>query len=567
MMSLFCLTLVLFQNFNFVVIGDRTAGAKNEVFERIIDEAKILAPGFIVNTGDLIEGYTNDLKSVEFEWDYIIKQLNRTACPYYLTPGNHDMWNAPGESIYLKHFGKAYYAFDYAKYHFVIIDNSRYDSISQIPKDQLSWLKQDLARHKKAPLTFCFLHKPFWNYPKQADVLHKLFKEGGVDYVFSGHDHYYMSKVWDSIIYLQIGPSGSRYKDNNSEEQGAFQNYLLVKVKDNQANIAVIRPGNILPSDIVTTEIVTTIDRIEREAVQISKIALPENHTIRDTIGLNIENVTAFPLNTNLKWNLKQTSWQINPESINCSLPAGSKGYYKFNFSLTNPENIYPLPELTFSYPYLAQSEHLLKKLLPIQRTTTCHKVVRPPKIDGILDDASWKSTQPLTTFGTSDGYLSPTEQTSIYFIYDDKNLYIGAKCSESQIAKMQTLVTGHDAAVYKDDHLNFVLQPNRDSITYYQIFLNPIGTISDRRCFNDPKTGKSIKNSDWDLSAQIKTNRAGDNWSIELAIPLAQFPGYSTSNWGFNIVRFQSRLDKIGVYQIPFVHDPRTFTNLKFTQ
>jgi UDP-2,3-diacylglucosamine pyrophosphatase LpxH len=548
-----------------VVIGDRTAGAKNEIFERIINEVKILAPDFVLNTGDLIEGYTDDLKSVESEWDYIIRQMNRTAVPYYLTPGNHDQWSGQGESIYVQHFGKTYYSFDYEKCHFVIIDNSRYDSIAQIPKAQMSWLTQDLAKHKKAPLTFCLMHKPFWNYSNQAATIHKIFQAGGVDYVFSGHDHHYMSKVWDSITYIQLGPSGSRYKDYNSEEQGAFQNYLLVNIKNNQASIAVIKPGNLLPDDIVTTEAVATIDRIENEAVQISQITIQETQTIRDTIGLNIKNVTNFSLNTTLKWSFDQTAWQIIPESISCSLPAGSNGYYKFNFNLTKSGNIYPLPELTFSYPYFTPKEHRVRKLLPVQRIATCRKATRPPIIDGILNDADWATAQPLTTFGTSDGYLSPIEKTSVYFIYDDKNLYIGAKCSESQIAKLQAFVTGYDAAVYKDDHLNFILQPNLDSITYYQIFINPIGTISDRRCSNDPKTGKSIKDPTWNLFTQIKTNRDQENWSIELAIPLAQFPDYSTSNWGFNIVRFQFRLDKIGVYQVPFVHDPKTFAGLKF--
>jgi hypothetical protein len=55
------------------------------------------------------------------------------------------------------------------------------------------------------------------------------------------------------------------------------------------------------------------------------------------------------------------------------------------------------------------------------------------------------------------------------------------------------------------------------------------------------------------------------DDWSIELAIPFAQFQNYSTTELGFNLVRYQSRLDKVGVYQVPFVHDPKTFAGLKF--
>ena len=159
MLNLCCLTVALFQSFNFAIIGDRTAGAKNDVFERIIDEIKILNPDFVLNTGDLIEGYTDDLESVESEWSYIRQQLNRMAAPYHLTTGNHDCSNPKSESVYIQHFGRTYYAFDYERCHFVIINNSRIDSFAQIPNDQLNWLKQDLAKHRKSLLTFCLMHK------------------------------------------------------------------------------------------------------------------------------------------------------------------------------------------------------------------------------------------------------------------------------------------------------------------------------------------------------------------------------------------------------------------------
>ncbi len=583
-LSMFIGSLVLFSHslgldgFSFIVLGDLTAGAKVEVFEQIIDEVKTLAPDFVINVGDLIEGYTENLKSIESEWSYILNQLNRTNIPYHLTPGNHDIWSVKSESIYIKHFGKTFYSFDYKKYHFTIIDNSRYDSVSQISKTQLKWLKQDLAKHKKAPLTFCFMHKPFWNYPlekdeaqsvnqtpNQAEILHNLFKENGVDYVFSGHDHHYFSHTWDSIIYFQVGPSGSRYKIYDSEKQGAFQNYLLVKVQNQKTDIAVIKPGSILPFDIVTAEIIHTIDRIENKAIKLSETVIPENQPIRDTIGLNIQNVTNILLNTTLRWNFNSVNWQISPESVKCILPVSSNGYYKFNCKLINPENLYPLPEISLSYPYLAQKEHPVKKILPVQLITDCLKINKSPIIDGILNDNCWIMAQPLTIFGASDTNQVLNEKTYVCFIYDENNLYIGVKCYYSETNKLKTEVTGYDDAVYKDDHLNFLLQPYLDSTAYYQIFINPIGTISDRRCWLE--SGKSRKDSKWNLKTQIKTKLEKNNWTIEMAIPLNQFPNYSKTSWGFNFVRYQPYLEKLAIYQVPFVHNPETFARLRLTQ
>lgn len=563
MFNIFCLGFLLFQNFNFVVLGDRTANAKTEVFELIIDEIKILNPDFLINVGDLIEGYTDDANTIESEWDYIIRQLNRTGVPYYLTPGNHDIWDAKSESIYCKHFGKTYYSFDYEKCHFVIIDNSRYDSLSALPAKELNWLKQDLAKHKKARLTFCFMHKPFWYNSNQAIALHKFFQAGGVDYVFSGHNHYYMSKIWDSIVYIQVGPSGSRFKVHQDEEQGAFQNYLLVKVKDNSVNIAVLKPGNVKPFDIVTSEAISLIDRIENEAVQISKIIIPENQVTLDTIGLKISNVTQLPIKTTLKWNLRNQNWVILPESVNCLLETKASGYYQFQCQLKEPENIYPLPELIFTYPFAVNKTHSVKKLLPIHRTAICQKLARSPIIDGILNDSGWQRVKPITIFGTSEGNLSPIEKTLVYFAYDENNLFLGVSCIESKIAKLRTKITRHDEAVYQDDHLNLILQPDLATQGYYQIFINPIGTIADRFCRLE--SGGSTKDPTWNILAQIKTFCNEKSWGVEMAIPFNQFQNYSKTDWRFNIVRYQYRLDKVGIYQVPFVHDPKTFATLKF--
>lgn len=567
MFNIFCLGLILFQNFNFVVLGDRTAGAKNEVFESIIEEIKILSPDFLLNVGDLIEGYTDDEKTIEAEWNYIIEQLNRTDVPYFLTPGNHDIWSAKSESIYIRHFGKTYYSFNYQRCHFVVIDNSRFDSIAVLPLAQLRWLKQDLARQKKAPLTFCFLHKPFWRYPRQAEIIHQIFREGGVDYVLSGHEHYYVSKVWDGITYIQVGPSGSRLKEYNNEEQGAFQNYLWVEVSGNKVHIAVIKPGNILPLDVVTTEKVATIDQIEQAAVTISKVTILEGQPVRDTFGLSINNLIDQPVNTTLKWNFNKTVWQISPESINCSLPVRANGYYKFQCRMSRPDAIYPLPNLVFSYPYQEKQMHKVKKILPMRRIANCYRVKKPPLIDGQLNDITWESIKPLTILGTAEGDLVPIEKTLVYFAYDENNLYIGAKCYESQITQLSASITGYDQAVYKDDHLNFILQPKLDSFVYYQLFINPLGTISDRKCWLE--SDQSLKDPNWNLSAQIKTNRSEDNWQVEMVIPLAQFhlpKADSINDWGFNIVRYQHRLNKVGIYQVPFGHDPKTFAQLKFS-
>ena len=47
--------------FQFVVIGDRTGGANQQgTFKLAIDQLNLLQPEFVINVGDIIEGYSDD---------------------------------------------------------------------------------------------------------------------------------------------------------------------------------------------------------------------------------------------------------------------------------------------------------------------------------------------------------------------------------------------------------------------------------------------------------------------------------------------------------------------------
>ena len=50
-------------NFQFAIIGDRTGGANvQRTFELAMDQLNLLQPEFVINVGDIIEGYTRDKK-------------------------------------------------------------------------------------------------------------------------------------------------------------------------------------------------------------------------------------------------------------------------------------------------------------------------------------------------------------------------------------------------------------------------------------------------------------------------------------------------------------------------
>ncbi|MDW7988425.1 MAG: metallophosphoesterase, partial [candidate division WOR-3 bacterium] len=167
-------------SFSFVVLGDRTGGADHVVFEQVVKQIKLINPDFIINIGDLIEGYTSDTQKINQEWDLIFSTLGKLKEKFYFTPGNHDIWDQISSQIYLNRTGykKPYYAFSAHKCHFVIIDNSQEEKIYEFDSVQLKWLNSTLAKYKRNDIVFCFMHKSFWKdtyINNKPDTLHKLF--------------------------------------------------------------------------------------------------------------------------------------------------------------------------------------------------------------------------------------------------------------------------------------------------------------------------------------------------------------------------------------------------------
>ena len=196
----------------FAVIGDRTGGHVEGVYEKIIVEIANLHPDFSINVGDMIEGYSEDSVEVARQWreyDSIVRPL---TSPLHRTPGNHDITSDKMEPWYRQYAGNPYYSFDQGGSHFIVLDVSRWEFGDALPKREMTWLTDDLKQNQSAAHTFVFFHKPYWIESleqNKPDTLHQLFVRYGVDAVFNGHYHEYFSGTRDGIMYTAVGSSGA----------------------------------------------------------------------------------------------------------------------------------------------------------------------------------------------------------------------------------------------------------------------------------------------------------------------------------------------------------------------
>lgn len=226
------------ERFTFAILGDRTGEAQPGVYEQIWKDAAAARPAFVLTTGDSIQGLKDD--TAEEQWR-AVQRLWTPSIPLYLIPGNHDIWSATSEALYIKYSGRPLrYSFDHAQAHFTILDNSRADALSAA---DLAFLESDLKAHAAAPLKFVFMHRPSWivnvalgnpDFP-----VHRLAKQYGVRYVIAGHIHQMLRLELDGVTYVSMPSSGGHLRLSGAYDDGWFFGWADVAVDGAAAAIAI----------------------------------------------------------------------------------------------------------------------------------------------------------------------------------------------------------------------------------------------------------------------------------------------------------------------------------------
>lgn len=197
-----------FQNdpdeFPFAVIGDRTGGANvQHTFALAMGQLNLLQPEFVINVGDLIEGYSEDKDEINQIWDEADDLTARPRMPFFRTRGNHDVSNPEAKEVWAERYGPNYYHFRYRGVLFMVLDSEE-DPRPQPPDDMKEQIKlykrlqvEDPPEARKMLAEFMkseaivFLHEPCWENPSAS---FKAIEEGLQDrkYTFiAGHLHYY----------------------------------------------------------------------------------------------------------------------------------------------------------------------------------------------------------------------------------------------------------------------------------------------------------------------------------------------------------------------------------------
>ena len=133
----------------------------------------------------------------------LFESLNRTIAtiglPWYNTVGNHDMnYDAKDDEMstetFKRMFGPTYYSFDYARVHFMVLDDVVWQGAEQggyrgeIAAKQLQWIRNDLAEVPMDRLIVIAMHIPLGSVINRGELF-RIIENRPYVFSLSAHTH------------------------------------------------------------------------------------------------------------------------------------------------------------------------------------------------------------------------------------------------------------------------------------------------------------------------------------------------------------------------------------------
>jgi len=177
-------------------------------------------------------------------------------------------------------------------------------------------------------------------------------------------------------------------------------------------------------------------------------------------------------------------------------------------------------------------------------------RTLAPMTLDGSLSEAEWQLAAPAQDFYQQvpdEGSLA-TEPSEVRFLYDDENLYVGARLYDSDVDRVVVNELARDFSYRDGDAFSIVLDTFHDKRNTVSFTTNPAGAKRDVQTYDEGRQ----TNSDWDAVWYVATGRFEEGWTVEMAIPfksLRFFRTRETQEWGLQIFRVIRRKNEITMW------------------
>ena len=170
-------------------------------------------------------------------------------------------------------------------------------------------------------------------------------------------------------------------------------------------------------------------------------------------------------------------------------------------------------------------------------RTLRATRLTAPLSLDGRLDDAVYATVAPTGDFVQQEPNAGQpaTEQTDVWVFYDENNIYISARCWDSEPSREIANEMRRDGNLLQNDNLVVTLDTFHDRRTGFYFQTNPVGGLRDQQI-----NSESNANVDWNTVWDARSARDDDGWTTEIVIPFKslRYPAGSQQVWGINLRR-----------------------------
>lgn len=199
--------------------------------------------------------------------------------------------------------------------------------------------------------------------------------------------------------------------------------------------------------------------------------------------------------------------------------------------------------------------ERYAARLVPPARYVAPYVPI-PPVIDGHVGEAEWGMAVWTAPFVDICGALRPAPRyaTQVKMLCDDTNFYVAARLEEPNVTAR---LRQRDTIVWRDNDFEVFIDPNGDGVEYFEIEVNPLGTLLDLIMTYPYRSGGTFLSA-WDcpglkvaVSIDGTLNNSADldrGWWVEMAIP------HEAIRVGFNGGLKQGRLWRVNFSRVEWL-------------
>ena len=348
---LFVFSAFLFADFIVIgdvrlIIEDSLRRQPNPNFLENIQEINLLKPEAVFMIGDLVYGYDDRKEVLEEEWKKFQEAIHLLKVPYYLVPGNHEIFGEEfALELYKKYAGPTYWAQVVGNKLFIALNTEELGYEASLSPEEIKFLENTLEKYRDIKKKFILMHRPLWwdyeDHNLWMKRIHPLLLKYGVEAVFAGHYHQYEYREINGIKYIVTGGGGA--EASGEELNGGFNHFVYVKEGADGDEYLVMGARGIFPVDFYTHQ--------EREKVKnflrkLSPVALPGKDTESVISFKNIFNKTLkFELDLQNTGNMYFTA---APEKVEFLLLPGETLNIpvKLRYRVRDMEELFPIPVL-----------------------------------------------------------------------------------------------------------------------------------------------------------------------------------------------------------------------------